>query len=598
MTTDNPLCRNSKLSRNRRTTPITALLFGAGLLAAQTASAQTGAGAEWTTAGGTPEGIRYSELADITPANAAKLKEEFAFKTGTHGSHMGEPLVVGKTLYVVTPFPNKLIAYDLTTGKPKWAYAPNISEYAKGANCCGGINRGAAYADGKIVFNLLDNTTVAVDAVTGKEVWRNRLADPHTGVTMTVAPIIAKGKVITASSSGEMGVRGWIQALDLNTGKALWRAYNTGPDKDVLIGQNFRDNSVYYKGQVDQGATSWPNQRAYLLGGSAAWGYLTYDPELDLLFYGTSQPGVWNADMRCDQAAYAKDPQKCANKWGASVFARKPDTGEAVWAYQFTPHDSWDYDAASEAIAVNQTVTVGGVRHDKLLVHFNKNGFAYTFDRATGEVLLAPQFVDEVNWANEVDTVTGLPDVNEDMRVHQGVLTEKICPSVLGGKGWEPASFSPKTGLFYAPTFNLCSNLEALKAEFISGAPYMGTDYSIGPASDTSYASELIAWDATKGEKLWGVKEQAWIYAGTLTTAGGVVFYSTKAPALKAVDAKTGAPLFNTALQCNTVGNPISFAGSDGKQRIAVFSDDKCAANSGGEHPTGNGGWVHVYKLP
>jgi len=598
MTTDNPLCRNSKLSRNRRTTPITALLFGAGLLAAQTASAQTGAGAEWTTAGGTPEGIRYSELADITPANAAKLKEEFAFKTGTHGSHMGEPLVVGKTLYVVTPFPNKLIAYDLTTGKPKWAYTPNISEYAKGANCCGGINRGAAYADGKIVFNLLDNTTVAVDAVTGKEVWRNRLADPHTGVTMTVAPIIAKGKVITASSSGEMGVRGWIQALDLKTGKALWRAYNTGPDKDVLIGQNFRDNSVYYKGQVDQGATSWPNQRAYLLGGSAAWGYLTYDPELDLLFYGTSQPGVWNADMRCDQTAYAKDPQKCANKWGASVFARKPDTGEAVWAYQFTPHDSWDYDAASEAIAVNQTVTVGGVRHDKLLVHFNKNGFAYTFDRATGEVLLAPQFVDEVNWANEVDTATGLPDVNEDMRVHQGVLTEKICPSVLGGKGWEPASFSPKTGLFYAPTFNLCSNLEALKAEFISGAPYMGTDYSIGPASDTSYASELIAWDATKGEKLWGVKEQAWIYAGTLTTAGGVVFYSTKAPALKAVDAKTGAPLFNAALQCNTVGNPISFAGADGKQRIAVFSDDKCAANSGGEHPTGNGGWVHVYKLP
>lgn len=598
MTTENPLCLNSKLGRNRRTTPIVRLLLGAGLLAAQAVSAQTGAGAEWTTAGGTPEGIRYSELTDITPANAAKLKEEFAFKTGTHGSHMGEPLVVGKTLYVVTPFPNKLIAYDLASGKPIWAYAPKISEYAEGANCCGGINRGAAYADGKIVFNLLDNTTVAVDAVTGKEVWRNRLADPHTGVTMTVAPIIAKGKVITASSSGEMGVRGWIQALDLKTGKALWRAYNTGPDKDVLIGQSFRDNSVYYKGLVDQGATSWPNQRAYLLGGSAAWGYLTYDPELDLLFYGTSQPGVWNADMRCDQAAYAKDPQKCANKWGASIFARKPDTGEAVWAYQFTPHDSWDYDAASEAIAVNQTVTVGGVRHDKLLVHFNKNGFAYTFDRATGEVLLAPQFVDEVNWANEVDTATGLPDVNEDMRVHQGVLTEKICPSVLGGKGWEPASFSPKTGLFYAPTFNLCSNLEALKAEFISGAPYMGTDYSIGPASDTSYASELIAWDATKGEKLWGVKEQGWIYAGTLTTAGGVVFYSTKAPALKAVDAKTGAPLFNAALQCNTVGNPISFAGADGKQRIAVFSDDKCAANTQGEHQTGNGGWVHVYKLP
>ncbi|MBD9357110.1 PQQ-dependent dehydrogenase, methanol/ethanol family [Methylomonas albis] len=588
-----------------RSTPIHkgvvfAMLLGGSALSIGAAAA-TGAGADWPTAGGTPEGTRYSELADINPDNVGQLKEEFSFKTGAHGSHMGEPLVVGSTLYVVTPFPNKLIAYDLNKGVTKWTYAPKVSEYAKGANCCGGINRGAVYAEGKIVFNLLDNTTVAVDTLTGKEVWRNHMADPHTGVTMTVAPIIAKGKVITASSSGEMGVRGWIQALDLNTGKSLWRAYNTGPDKDVLIGQNFRDNSIYYKDQVDQGATSWPNQRAYLLGGSAAWGYLSYDPELDLLFYGTSQPGVWNADMRCDAATYKTNPRKCDNKWGSSIFARKPDTGEAVWAYQLVPHDSWDYDAASENIAVNQTLTINGVTHEKLLVHFNKNGFAYTFDRATGEVLLAPQFVKEVNWAKGVDLTTGLPIVNDNMRVHQGALTEKVCPSVLGGKGWEPASFSPKTGLFYAPTFNLCGNLEALKAEFISGAPYMGTDYSIGAASDTSYSSDLIAWDAVKGEKKWEVKETSWIYAGTLTTAGGVVFYSTKEPALKAVDAdKGGKPLFTAKLECNTVGNPISFAGPDGKQRVAVFSDDKCAANtsSDGEHQTGNGGWVHVYKLP
>ncbi|MGZ4960848.1 MAG: outer membrane protein assembly factor BamB family protein, partial [Methylomonas sp.] len=464
---------------------VLALLLGGGALTTGTAFAASGAGANWTTAGGTPEGTRFSALTEITPDNVGQLKEEFAFKTDTHGSHMGEPLVVGSTMYVITPFPNKLIAYDLTKGQTKWTYAPNVSEYAKGQNCCGGINRGAAYADGKIVFNLLDNTTVAVDAISGKEVWRNHLADPHTGVTMTVAPVIAKGKVITASSSGEMGVRGWIQALDLKTGKSLWRAYNTGPDKDVLIGQNFRDNSVYYKGQVDQGATSWPNQRAYLLGGSAAWGYLSYDPELDLLFYGTSQPGVWNAEMRCDKAAYEKNPRACDNKWGASIFARKPDTGEAVWAYQFTPHDSWDFDSESESTPVNQTVVItkpdGTTEtHDKLLVHFDKNGFAYTFDRATGEILLAPQFVKEVNWATGVDLTTGLPLVNEEMRVHQGVVTEKICPSVLGGKGWEPASFSPKTGLFYAPTFNLCGNLEALKAEFISGAPYMGTAMTIG----------------------------------------------------------------------------------------------------------------------
>jgi alcohol dehydrogenase (cytochrome c) len=178
------------------------------------------------------------------------------------------------------------------------------------------------------------------------------------------------------------------------------------------------------------------------------------------------------------------------------------------------------------------------------------------------------------------------------MRVHQGVRTEKICPSVLGGKGWEPGAFSPKTGLFYMPTFNLCGNLEALKAEFISGAPYMGTDYSITQATNTSYTSELIAWDATKGVKKWGVEEPTMIYAGVLTTAGGVVFYSTKDPSFKAVDARTGAALFKTKLTCNTVGNPISFAGPDGKQRVAIFSDDKC---TGGGN---NGGWVHVYKLP
>ncbi len=565
---------------------IVALLLGSGSMTAAFAAVQAGAGAEWTTAGGTPEGIRYSELTDIDPTNVARLKEEFSFKTGVDGRHMGEPLVIGSILYAVTPYPNKLIAFDLSKGEIIWTYAPDINEYARGANCCGGINRGAAYADGKIVFNLLDNTVVAVDANTGKEIWSTNLADPHTGVTMTVAPIIAKGKVITASSSGEMGVRGWIQALDLQTGKPLWRGYNTGPDKDVLIGPNF--HAFYPKDQgEDVAATSWPNESAWKVGGSSAWGYLTYDPELDLLFYGTSQPGVWNADMRPGD-----------NKWGASVVARRPDTGEAIWAYQFTPNDSWDYDSASENIAVNQMMN--GVER-KLLIHFDKNGFAYTFDRETGEILLAPQFVDEVNWANGIDLTTGLPMINEEMRVHQGVLSEHICPSVLGGKGWEPGAFSPKTGLFYMPTFNLCGNMEALKAEFISGAPYMGTDFEITPASDTSYRSELIAWDATKGQMAWSVKEPAQIYAGILATAGGVVFYTTLDNSFKAVDADSGESLFKTPLECGPVGNPISFAGPDGKQRIAVFSDSCASAGSEddreGDSKSSDGGTVHVYKL-
>jgi alcohol dehydrogenase (cytochrome c) len=591
-------CNRKPLHRlNTRLAPlctgvILALTLGGSALFSGTAAAQqVGAGAEWTTSGGTADGTRYSTLTDITPANVGQLKEEFAFQTGVNGSHMGDPLVVDSTLYAVTPYPNKLVAYDLNTGKAKWTYSPAVNQYAKGVNCCDTTNRGAAYANGKIVYNLLDNTTVAVDAVTGKQVWRTNLADPHTGVTMTGAPLIVKGKVFVGTSSGEMGVRGWVQALDLATGKKLWRAYTTGPDKDVLIGANF--HAFYPKDQgKDIGATSWQGT-AWKQGGSSVWAYLTYDAELDLLFYGTSQPGVWNPDMRPGD-----------NKWGASVFARKPDTGEAIWAYQVTPHDNWDYDAISENIAVDQTVN-GTLR--KLLVHFDKNGFAYTFDRATGEILLANPFIGEITWANGVDLKTGLPDINADKLTHQGAETDNICPSALGAKGWEPGTFSPKTGLFYIPTFNMCMSMHMLKAEYVAGAPYMGNDIAMGLGADPSFTGELIAWDAPTGTKKWGVKERYAIYGGILSTAGGVVFYGTQDKTFKAIDASTGAVLFKTQLECSTVGNPISFTGPDGKQRIAVFSGVGAMAGAigGGGACHSNktstaigGGEVHVFKLP
>ena len=550
------------------------------------AAALPGAGDNWTLTGGTLEGTRFSTLADITPNNVAKLKEEFSFQTGVRGSHMGEPLVVGSTLYAVTPYPDKLIAYDLTTGKTKWTYKPRISEYARGVNCCDKTNRGAAYADGKIIYNLLDNTTVAVNATTGKRVWATKLADEHTGVTMTGAPIIAKDKVIVGTSSGEMGVRGWVQALDVKTGKKLWRGYSTGPDTDVLFTSNSKP--FYKKDQgKNLGQTTWPG-KAWQQGGSSAWAYLTYDPKMNLVFYGTSQPGVWNPELRPGD-----------NKWGSSIFARNADTGEVVWAYQFTPNDGWDYDAVSENISVTQIVD-GKLRD--LLVHFDKNGFAYTFDRETGQILHAPPFVEEVNWATGVNTATGLPDIDPNKKTHTGKDSDRICPSVLGGKGWEPGAFSPATGLFYMPTFNYCSVHHMLKAEFVSGAPYMGQDSSIVPGSDKSYTSELIAWNAAQGKMKWAVKEPRAIYGGVLATAGGVVFYGTQDKAFKAVDAATGKLLFNTTLECSTVGNPISFKGPNGKQRIAVFSgvgDLAGAIGGGGVCPgkSGTGGRVHVYKL-
>lgn len=552
------------------------------------------AGTDWTTPGGTPDGQRYSALDQINTGNVAGLAEEYSVDTGVKGSHMGEPLVIGSTLYVVTPFPNKLIAYDLANkGKTLWTYAPRVNQYAKGVNCCDAINRGAAYADGKIVFNLLDNTTVAVDAKTGKEIWRKTTADVHTGVTTAGAPIVVNGKVIIGTVSGEMGVRGWVLALDLATGKELWRGYNTGPDKDVLINSQTKLPYTTAGQNTDLGQKSWPGN-TWQQGGSSAWAYLTYDKETDTVYYGTSQPGVWNPDVRAPGD----------NKWGASIFARDPNTGAVKWVYQTTPHDNWDYDAISENIPVTQTIN-GNVH--KLVVHFDKNGFAYALDRETGEIVRADQFIPEVNWASGIDLTTGRPVVNQDKLTHTGKTTFDICPSALGAKGWEPGAFSPKTGLFYMPTFNLCMNMHMLKAEYVYGAPYMAMDMAIAPASDTSYTSELIAWDVAKGQKAFGLKEPKAIYGGVLSTGGGLVFYGTQDKVFKAIDARpeqavNGVPklLWSKTMECSTVGNPITFTGPDNQQRIAVFSGVGALAGGfgGGACAAKTGGKVHVYKLP
>jgi len=591
-----------RLSDNRKQSGISkpqfvksrAGMLGAILLGSTSLLSETALATDWASPGGTQDGQRYSALNQIDTTNVGALVEDFSVDTGVKGSHMGEPLVVGSILYAVTPFPNKLIAYDLANkGAKLWTYTPKVNKYAKGVNCCDAVNRGAAYANGKIVFNLLDNTTVAVDAIKGTEIWRNTTADVHSGVTTAGAPIIVNGKVIIGTVSGEMGVRGWVLALDLATGKELWRGYNTGPDKDVLINSQTKLPYTTAGNNTDLGQTTWPSN-TWQQGGSSAWAYLTYDQETDTVFYGTSQPGVWNPELRPGD-----------NKWGSSIFARDPNTGAVKWVYQVTPHDNWDYDATSENTPV--TLSINGVSR-KLLVHFNKNGFAYAFDRQTGEIIRADQFVTDVNWANSINLTTGRPLVNADKLTHTGKTTNDICPSALGGKGWEPGSFTPSTGLFYVPTFNLCMKMHMLKAEYVYGAPYMAMDMAIsGALTDPTYTSELIAWDAAKGQKVFGLKEPSAIYGGVLSTAGDLVFYGTQDKVFKVIDARpaqavNGIPkvLWSTKMECSTVGNPITFTGPDNKQRVAVFSGvGAMAGGFGGGACTGKaGGKVHVYKLP
>ena len=515
--------------------------------------------AQWTMPAKDYSATRYSGLTQITTANAARLRPVWTFSTGVLGGHEGQPLVVGHTMYVVTPYPNVLYAFDLTQdGYPlKWKYRPDVDPNAVGIACCDAINRGAFYAEGKVVYDLLDGRTVAIDAASGRELWQTKIADLAKGETTPVAAFVVKDRVIVGASGGEFGIHGWAKGLDLATGRIVWTAYNIGPDSLVLARPGtFRP---FYDKGTDLALTSWPKD-VWRRGGGPVWGWMSYDPSLDLVYYGVGNPGPYNPDQRVGD-----------NKWTASVLARRPADGSLVWAYQFTPHDSWDYDANAEMILVD--LTVKG-RPRKALVHFDKNGFAYTLDRATGEVLSAEPFV-EVNWARRVDLTTGRPvlDSTKLTGASRGNV-KHICPTLEGGKTpAAPAAYSPRTGLFYVSTNNMCMDYLAAQATYIAGTPFIGaaTPYHAGSGGNGNLGA-FIAWDAGRGRRVWEIRERYPVWSGVLATGGDVVFYGTLDGWFKAVDARTGHLLWRFKVGSGVVGNPISFTGADGKQYVAVYA--------------------------
>src|SRR6266536_2790981 len=478
---------------------------------------------EWTMPGRDFASTRYSGLTGITAANVARLRPQWSFSTGVLGGHEGQPLVVNHTMYVVTPFPNVLYAFDLTReGYPlKWKYRPDVNPTAVGIACCDAVNRGAFYADGRIVYNLLDGHTVAVDAATGQELWKTQVADLGQGETTPMAPFVVKGKVIVGPSGGEFGIHGWMKALDL-------------------------------------AMTSWPAD-AWKRAGVPVWGWLSYDPELDLLYYGTGNAAPYNPEQRPGD-----------NKWASSVLARRPTDGSLVWAYQFTPHENWDYDANAEMILADLTIR-GRRRH--VLVHFDKNGFAYTLDRTTGEVLVAEPFA-AVTWARRIDLTTGRPvlDTAKLTGASRGNIKD-ICPSLEGGKSpVSAASYSPRTGWFYVSTNNLCMDYQASQVTRIAGTPYIGasTPYHAGPGG--GHMGAFIAWDAATGRKVWEIREPYPVWSGSVVTAGDVVFYGTLDGWFKAADARSGRVLWKFKVGSGVVGCPITYTGPDGRQYVAVYA--------------------------
>jgi PQQ-dependent dehydrogenase (methanol/ethanol family) len=537
--------------------------------AGETAFAQTASGTiqppasaappddgQWTMPAKNYASTRYSELTEINEANVSDLKVAFTFSTGIVKGHEAAPLVVGTTMYIVTPYPNILYALDLAReGAPmKWKFEPKPEPASQGVACCDVVNRGGVFADGRIYFNTLDGHTIAVNAETGEPVWNTKVGNINIGETITMAPLVVKGKVLVGNSGGELGVRGWVKALDAEDGEVLWTAYATGPDADVLIGPDFKPFYESDKGK-DLGVTSWPPD-AWKVGGGNMWGWISYDPDLNLIYHGTGNPGPWNPDLRPGD-----------NKWTAGIFARDPDTGAAKWFYQWSPHDLHDYDGINEQILLDMQFE-GKPR--KVLVRPERNGYIYVLDRVTGQVLSADPFA-PVNSSNGVDLETGRLIENPEKKTGTGKVVRDICPAAPGAKDWQPSAFSPRTGLLYIPHQNLCMDEEGVEVNYIAGTPYVGMNVRMKPGPG-GHRGEFTAWDIADRRPAWKLTEHFPVWSGAVVTAGDLVFYGTMEGWFKAVSAKTGELLWKFKTSSGIIGQPIVYRGPDGRQYVAVLA--------------------------
>lgn len=499
---------------------------------------------------------RYSQLDQINASNVSQLRVAFTFSTGVAHGQEAAPIIANKTMYLATPWPNVLYALDLTKpGAPlKWKYEPHPSPSSKGEACCDSVTRGAVFDNGKIIFSKLDGYTIGLDADSGKELWKTRLADFTNGETITMAPMVVHDHVYVGNSGGEFGARGWLASLDAKNGKLLWKAYSTGPDSEVRIGPRFKPFYASDRG-TDLGVKTWPPD-AWKTGGGTVWGFLSYDPALNLIYYGTANPGPWNHVQRPGD-----------NKWTAGMFARDADTGEAVWFYQMSPHDLFDWDGVNEDVLVDLPLN-GTTR--KVLLRPDRNGYLYTIDRASGQVLSANPYA-FTNTTSGVDLKTGALQHIPDKAPRVGQVVRNICPVAPGAKDWQPSSFSPQTGLLYIPHQNMCMDEEVTTANYIPGTPYIGASvqYYAGPGG---HMGELTAWDPVAGKPVWVIKDKYPIWSGTVSTAGNLVFFGTMDGWFKAADAKTGNILWQFKTDSGVIGQPITYRGPDGKQYVAVLS--------------------------
>jgi PQQ-dependent dehydrogenase (methanol/ethanol family) len=560
--------------------PALALLTGCFLLASGLAAADPDLDQKmrnpdnWASQAGDNANHRWSNLKQIDRDNVGKLEVAWTMSTGVLRGHEGSPLVIGDTLYLHTPFPDNVYAVDLKDQTFKWKYEPKQDSDVVPVMCCDTVSRGLAYGDGKIFLQQADTTLVALDAKTGEVIWSAKNGNPKIGETNTNAPHVFKDKVITGISGGEFGVRGRLIAYDIKTGTRVWMAWSTGPDYDLLVDP--AKTMTWTNGRMapintDSSLKTWQGDQ-WKLGGGTTWGWYSYDPKLNLLYYGTGNPGTWNPTQRPGD-----------NKWSMSIFARDLDTGMAKWVFQMTPHDQWDYDGVNESPLVD--LTIDGKRIPAL-VHFDRNGFAYTLNRVTGALISAQKYDPAVNWATGIDMKTGRPMVDKRYSPQASgpdVDVKGICPSSLGSKDEQPSSYDEHTGLFMVPTNHVCMTYEPFQIEYTAGQPYVGATLTMfaGPdvGEDHSDMGNFIAWDPVHARIVWSKPERFSVWSGALSTAGDVVFYGTLEGYLKAVDPKDGRELWKFKLPSGIIGNVFTYD-YDGKQYVGVYS--------------GIGGWAGI----
>ena len=504
------------------------------------------ADSEWLHYGGDQANTRYSGLKQINTSNVKNLRVAWMHSMGSLESQESTPLVVGDTMYVTSSTgPKYVFALDAKTGKTKWKHEPEMPNDYFATVCCGLDNRGVAYANGKIFFGRLDAKLVALDANTGKELWMATVADYKTGHAITSPPVVHKNLVVTGIAGGEYGIRGFVQAFDQHTGQPVWKTYTI-------------------PGAGEPGNETWKGD-SWKTGAGSTWLVGSVDPKLNLIYWSTSNGGPWGGQTRGNDSS---NIGQFTNLWTSSQLAFDADNGKIVWGYQYTPSDVWDYDGVNEGVLAE--LNIAG-KKTPVLLHADRNGFFYVLNRVNGKLISADPVV-PVNWAKGVDLKTGMPIEDPTKRPRLGVWARNVCPNLIGGKNWEPMSYSQQTGLVYIPLFNMCMDIANKNEEYTPGKFYLASEFNLDMAgSEGKNLSEFVAWDPVAKKKVWGIKEDLPFLGGAMTTAGGLVFYGNQHGDLKAVNAATGDVLWSFDVGTGILQSPITYV-AGGKQYLAVVA--------------------------